>query len=223
MTAESSVKNRLPSSSSAPTVTRASGRSRALRRATNRWARRPTRHRARAKELAASTAPRAPAAAASRAMRLRNLCAARGDTQDRILGMRIGINVSRLAGQRKRVGRYLEYMLKFWSVMLDPSEEMHVYLRHAVPPESIAHLKLGRAIKLQTVGPVLTGVLWENFSMACMHTNWMCCSDRVIPCPCCRAGRASEWWPLTASTRRRRVPKRSSRQSMLACTRRSGL
>lgn len=80
--------------------------------------------------------------------------------------MRIGINVSRLAGQRMGVGRYLEYMLKFWSVMLDPSEEVHAYLRRPVPPESIAHLNLGRAIKLQTVGPALTGVLWENFSMA---------------------------------------------------------
>ena len=75
--------------------------------------------------------------------------------------MKIGINVSRLEGQRMGVGRYLEYMLKYWSGMLDPGEEVHAYLRHPVPPESIDHLNLGHAIKLQTVGPALTGALWK--------------------------------------------------------------
>jgi glycosyltransferase involved in cell wall biosynthesis len=80
--------------------------------------------------------------------------------------VRIGINVSRLSGQRLGVGRYLEYMLKYWSQMLGPGEEVHAYLREAVPAETLAHLNLSPAIKLQQVGPKLTGVLWENSSMA---------------------------------------------------------
>ena len=79
--------------------------------------------------------------------------------------MKIGMNVSRLSGQRMGVGRYLEYMLKFWSGMLDPGEEVHAFLRHPVPPESITHLNLGSAIKLRTASPVLTGALWENISL----------------------------------------------------------
>lgn len=80
--------------------------------------------------------------------------------------MRIGINVSRLWGQRMGVGRYLEYMLKFWSVMLNADEEVHAYLRQPVPPESISHLNLSPAIKLQIAGPKLIGALWEHSSMA---------------------------------------------------------
>jgi glycosyltransferase involved in cell wall biosynthesis len=79
--------------------------------------------------------------------------------------MKIGINVSRLSGQRLGVGRYLEYMLKNWSQMLGPGEEVHAYLREAVPAETLTHLNLGPSIKLQQVGPKLPGLLWENFSM----------------------------------------------------------
>jgi glycosyltransferase involved in cell wall biosynthesis len=80
--------------------------------------------------------------------------------------MRIGMNVSRLSGQRLGVGRYLEYLLKYWSRMLGPGEEVHAYLRERVPAETITHLNLSPAIKLEEVGPKLTGILWENSSMA---------------------------------------------------------
>ena len=79
--------------------------------------------------------------------------------------VRIGINVSRLSGQRLGVGRYLEYMLKHWSRMLAPEEEVYAYLREAVPAESIAHLNLSPSIKLEQVGPKLPGFLWENLSL----------------------------------------------------------
>jgi glycosyltransferase involved in cell wall biosynthesis len=80
--------------------------------------------------------------------------------------MNIGINVSRLSGQRLGVGRYLEYMLKYWSQMLQPGEIVEAYLRKPVSDESIAHLGLSASIQLQVVGPGLTGFLWENSSMA---------------------------------------------------------
>jgi len=57
-------------------------------------------------------------------------------------------------------------MLKYWSQMLVPGEEVQAYLRESVSPESVAHLNLNPAIKLQVVGPKLTGTLWENTSMA---------------------------------------------------------
>ena len=79
--------------------------------------------------------------------------------------MKIGINVTRLSGQRLGVGRYLEYMLKYWSQMLTPGEEVHAYLREAVSNESIDHLSLSPSIKLKVIGPKLTGTLWENTGM----------------------------------------------------------
>ena len=80
--------------------------------------------------------------------------------------MKIGMNASRLAGQRLGVGRYLEYLLKYWSVALDAEDEVYAYVRQPVAPESLAHLNLSASIKLATVGPALSGVLWENASMA---------------------------------------------------------
>src|SRR6266852_209251 len=80
--------------------------------------------------------------------------------------MRIGMNVSRLSGQRLGVGRYLEYMLKHWSQMLAPGEEVHAYLWEALPTETLTDLNLSPAIKLQVVRPKLPGMIWENFSMA---------------------------------------------------------
>jgi glycosyltransferase involved in cell wall biosynthesis len=82
------------------------------------------------------------------------------------MAMRIGINVSRLSGQRLGVGRYLEYILKYWSHMLRPEEEVYAYLREPVPAETLAHLNLSQSIKLQQVRPKLPGILWENFPMA---------------------------------------------------------
>jgi glycosyltransferase involved in cell wall biosynthesis len=57
-------------------------------------------------------------------------------------------------------------MLKYWSQMLGPDEEVHAYLREAVPAETITHLNLSPAIKLQVVRPKLHGIIWENVSMA---------------------------------------------------------
>ena len=80
--------------------------------------------------------------------------------------MKIGMNASRLAGPRLGVGRYLEYMLKYWSVALDADDEVYAYVRQPVASESIAHLSLSPAIKFANVNPALTGLLWENASMA---------------------------------------------------------
>jgi hypothetical protein len=56
-------------------------------------------------------------------------------------------------------------MLKYGD-MLGPGEEVYAYLGKFVPAESLTHLNLSPAIKLEQVGPNLTGFLWENFLMA---------------------------------------------------------
>jgi len=88
-----------------------------------------------------------------------------GEVKQKSVTVKIGINVSRLSGQRLGVGRYLEYMLKCWSQMLVPGEEVEAYLREGVPRESLSHLNLSPSIKLRELGPKLPGLLWENFSL----------------------------------------------------------
>src|ERR1041384_2580695 len=107
--------------------------------------------------------------------------------------MNIGINVSRLSGQRLGVGRYLEYMLKYWSQMLQPGEDVHAYLREPVTSESVSHLNLSPQVKLEVVGPKLRGILWENSSMAMRARQ-----DDVLFGP-------SYTLPLLLKTPRRRV------------------
>ena len=43
--------------------------------------------------------------------------------------MKLGMNVQRLEGQRLGVGRYLEYLIRDWSSMLMPSEELTLFFR----------------------------------------------------------------------------------------------
>lgn len=80
--------------------------------------------------------------------------------------MNIGMNVSRLGGQRLGVGRYIEYMLQYWSKMLGPDERVNAYLRAELSIESTAHLKLGENIRMEVVRPNFPGMLWENLAMA---------------------------------------------------------
>ncbi len=73
--------------------------------------------------------------------------------------MRIGINARRLAGQRLGIGRYTEYLLKYWNQMLMPSETVTLYLREALAENEF---QLSSAFKTKVLNPRLTGVLWEN-------------------------------------------------------------
>ena len=43
--------------------------------------------------------------------------------------MRLGFNGRRLVGQRLGIGRYIEYMLKYWANMLAPSDTLTLFLR----------------------------------------------------------------------------------------------
>ena len=76
--------------------------------------------------------------------------------------MRFGVNVRRLEGQRLGIGRYLEYMLQGWKEELTPDESMMLYLRAPLRPEDAW---IEEAYDTGVLGPRLTGVTWETFSM----------------------------------------------------------
>lgn len=73
--------------------------------------------------------------------------------------MRIGINARRLQGQRLGVGRYIEYLLKYWQRMILPSEEVVLYLREELPERDRV---VSRAFRANVLRPALTGLVWES-------------------------------------------------------------
>ena len=58
--------------------------------------------------------------------------------------MRIGFNAQRLAGQRLGVGRYIEYMVRNWSALLTPDDELSLFVRQPLdwtPPPTNGHIR----------------------------------------------------------------------------------
>ena len=79
--------------------------------------------------------------------------------------MRIAFNGQRLAGQRLGVGRYIEYLLRYWSGMLDESDDVTVFLRRAIEPESLEYLELSPKVKTKVLAPDISGIPWENLRL----------------------------------------------------------
>lgn len=75
--------------------------------------------------------------------------------------MRFGIIARRLEGQPLGVARYIEYLLRHWSHMLQPDERATLYVRR--PPDS------GRVppgpYDIEVVQPQLSGFTWENLRL----------------------------------------------------------
>ena len=67
--------------------------------------------------------------------------------------MRIGFNGQRLAGQRLGVGRYIEYMLRYWSAMLDSSEQVDLFLRRPLDEAAAGDMLHSRSIRPRVLGP----------------------------------------------------------------------
>lgn len=72
--------------------------------------------------------------------------------------MRLGIDGQRLQGQRLGVGRYIEYLVKYWGEQKEPTDKVTLFLRggnnHDVPPYP--------GVELAPLAPALTGQLWQN-------------------------------------------------------------
>jgi glycosyltransferase involved in cell wall biosynthesis len=79
--------------------------------------------------------------------------------------LRIAFNGQRLAGQRLGVGRYIEYMLRYWSRMLSSSEEVLLFLRRRLSPDDLAYLQLSDRVNPRVLPPDVSGILWENLRL----------------------------------------------------------
>ncbi len=79
--------------------------------------------------------------------------------------MRIGFNGHRLAGQRLGVGRYIEYMLRYWSGMLDETDELNLFVRRPLDASSRAYLGLSTAVRETVLAPDISGIPWENVAL----------------------------------------------------------
>jgi len=77
--------------------------------------------------------------------------------------MRYGVNVRRLEGQRLGIGRYIEYLLQAWTEVIAPGDSMELYLRE---PLRAGDEWIENHFDTKLFGPRLTGVTWENLSMA---------------------------------------------------------
>lgn len=73
--------------------------------------------------------------------------------------MHIGLNARRLEGQRFGVGRYIEYLLTYWSRLLAGGDRVSVFVR---APLDTASLDLSDRIAVDVLRPRLSGVTWEN-------------------------------------------------------------
>ena len=92
--------------------------------------------------------------------------------------MHIAFNGHRLAGQRFGVGRYIEYLLRHWGVMLRPGERVSLYVRQPLVGEGLSNLRLSRAITPVLLRPDMSGIPWENVCL-----RWPAARSDVLFCP----------------------------------------
>ncbi|HEV2131440.1 MAG TPA: hypothetical protein VGR27_10080, partial [Longimicrobiaceae bacterium] len=72
--------------------------------------------------------------------------------------MRLGVNGLRLTGARLGVGRYLEYLLRWWPTLDHPFSEIAVYTPE-IPADPIA---VREPVRLQLLGPHASPAAWEH-------------------------------------------------------------
>jgi hypothetical protein len=116
--------------------------------------------------------------------------------------IKLGVSAWRLAGQRFGIGRYIEYLLRYWAGHLD-SDEVPVFVRE---PVDLALFGVTPVV----IRPPLTNERWENFLLPRQTKNL----DVLDP----RGRDAAESWRSTASTNSvfRRVLHDSCRRAELS-------
>ena len=92
--------------------------------------------------------------------------------------MRIAFNGHRFVGQRLGVGRYIEYLLRHWSVMLRAEERVSLFLRQPFTGDALAALRLSEAIRPEVLRPDMPGIPWENLCL-----RWPAMRHDVLFCP----------------------------------------
>src|SRR5690349_13993372 len=73
--------------------------------------------------------------------------------------MHIGVSAWRLAGQRLGIGRYIEYILKYWNPLLASDDRVSIYVHE---PFNRRSLSLSDAFESRIVRPKLKNAIWEN-------------------------------------------------------------
>ena len=91
------------------------------------------------------------------------------------LGVRIAFNGQRLAGQRLGVGRYIEYMLRHWVTMLEPDEEIDLFVRHPLADDLKS---LHPRLRTVLLASRMSGIPWEN-----LRLHQAASRDDVLFCP----------------------------------------
>lgn len=76
--------------------------------------------------------------------------------------MKLGVSAWRLAGQRLGIGRYIEYLLRYWSPILH-GDEVTVFVRESLD-------LTGTGMSARVIRPALTNALWENLLLP-RHTK----------------------------------------------------
>lgn len=77
--------------------------------------------------------------------------------------MRIAFNGQRLAGQRFGVGRYIEYMLRYWSEQLERDDEVTVFVRQSL---ETAPQWVSPRMNVRLIESNRSGIIWENVHLA---------------------------------------------------------
>lgn len=77
-----------------------------------------------------------------------------------------GVNGLRLSGQRLGIGRYTEYLLRYWDTMLTPNERVVIYVRE---PVDLSDLALSDRFEVRVLPSRMKGVLWETFVLGRRH------------------------------------------------------
>jgi glycosyltransferase involved in cell wall biosynthesis len=72
--------------------------------------------------------------------------------------MRLGLDGLRLMSKRLGVGRYIEYMLRYWPESRHPFSEIVAYTPGPIP----GSLPLHPSIRVEHLGPALPPALWEH-------------------------------------------------------------
>ena len=137
--------------------------------------------------------------------------------------MNIGFSAWRLYGQRLGVGRYIEYLLKYWNESLTPSDRVTIFGHEALPP---GYLGLSTQFSSKLVLPKLTSALWENVLLP-HHANKLdvlFCPSYTVPLTYsgrsvlvihsmdeAQAGAQPWWYPYTWGTKYRLGARKADR------------
>lgn len=93
--------------------------------------------------------------------------------------MRLGVNGLRLTGRRLGVGRYVEYLLRYWPTLQHPFEEICVYT-----PEPLTEpLPLEDPVRLRLLGPRMPAGVWEHLVLPLRkpRDDLFFCPSYVVP------------------------------------------